>query len=265
MSKKTIKELMNKNIRIKSKYILDEENAVAVYLNNFSDKDYYYMVHYRLDDDSIFKVNEWNQKDYRFGNNESEIIRDSKLLLVQGGYNYVHNSQCAHDRIYDYKKEKFIVEQGMWDDISYSANSVIRGIKGNFNFLDDYNCFVAHFKLQSTYDTDEYEEYFNPITGEKDIYYFTVSDPIYFALLNRDGTIRNNILFVGEDFKNIEKIIKLDEYESLEQFKNIRKEELNKQKEKRRKAFYRNLKNGNLLSKNEQVVIKTLKNDDNSK
>ena len=60
-----------------------------------------------------------------------------------------------------------------------------------------------------------------------------------------DGSIRGNKLFRGKNFSKIEEIIDLNEYESLENFKELRKAKCNEIKQLQKQEYYRMIKERN--------------------
>ena len=75
------------------------------------------------------------------------------------------------------------------------------------------------------------------MTNEKIVESFGVKDGTYYAILNTDGTIRGNKLFKGSSFSKISQIIDLDQYESLDAFKQERKQLCNDKKQKQKQEY----------------------------
>jgi hypothetical protein len=215
----TIESLVFKQDTL-DKYILDEENAIIVVQNENKniDGNNYEMIHERLVDEALVKVNSWGLRIYRFVTDHDEsLIKDLNLFKIQ-------NDDGYFDALYDYKNDKFIISKGVWNQIG-------------FEYLDKYNGILGFLEIKSDFSYDDTYSYINCVTGEKVYKSFNVSDGIYYAMLNLDGTIRGNKLFKGNDFSEIEQIIDLNEYESLLDFKNKRKEICNQEKMKRKQEY----------------------------
>lgn len=220
-----------------SQYILDDENIVVVYENdNKKQNEPYIMVHYKIENETPKKVNQWLQNSF-FYKDKKEVIRKHHLLMIQNHFMSRNSYSLTHNCLYNYEKRKMIVEAGTWDDIVYTASSVAEeGIK-EFNFLKEYNCLIAYFKLQSTEKEDDLKSFKHPITETEKTIDLTVYDQPHFAILNPDGTIRDNKLLIGDDFFSITSIVDLDEYESIEEYKQQRIEQLNKKRKEKELEF----------------------------
>ena len=206
------------------RYILDDENAIIVIYN---DENYphngYVMIHERLVNDKLVEINRWPLRSYYFGSiHKASSIKDLNLFQVQNG-------RGNYNAIYNYKEGKFIVPQNTW-------KSVI-----SYPYLERCNGFLAFFEIRSDYEEDDTYIYFNPITGEKIKDSFIVRDDYYYAILDIDGSIRDNKLFKGRSLSEITKIIDLDKYESLDAFKEERTQICNDIKQKKKKEYYQSL------------------------
>ncbi len=111
--------------------------------------------------------------------------------------------------------------------------------------MKKYNGFLTSFEIKSDYEEDDVYSYINPVTNEKIVESFGVYDGVYYAMLNIDGAIRGNKLFKGKTFSKIEKIIDLDEYQSLSEFKNKRTQICNDEKKKRKQEYQKMIKSRN--------------------
>jgi len=210
--------------KLEDKYILDNENAVIVIENNdrTAHKEYYAMIHLRLIKGRLKEINRWYMNSYYFGSiHNVTVIQELNLFQVQNGGG-------DFNALYDYKNANFVVPRGIWH--------IIESGRGN-NILKKYNGFLASFEIRSDYEEDNVFSYINPVTNKKIVQSFGVWDGKYYALLNIDGTIRGNKLFKGTEFSKITDIIDLDKYESLEQFKRIRKQMCNEQNQQQKRAY----------------------------
>lgn len=210
--------------KTEDRYILDSENAIIVIENNDRNthSEYYIMIHERLENGELVEINRWYINGYYFGSiHDVSVIKDLNLFQVQ-------NSCGNFNALYDYKNGKFVVPRGDW--------SVVESGRDN-SILKKYNGFLASFSISSDYEEGDVFSYTNPITNKKIIESFTVNDSNYYAILNTDGTIRGNKLFKGSSFSRISQIIDLDEYESLEAFKQERKQLCNAQKQKQKQEY----------------------------
>lgn len=210
--------------KIEDRYILDNENAIIVIENNDRNthSEYYIMIHQRLENGKLVEINRWYISGYYFGPiQEVTVIKDLNLFQVQ-------NSYGGFNALYDYKNGKFVVPRGVW--------WIIESGRGN-SILKKYNGFLASFEISSDYEEGDVYSYTNPMTNEKIVESFGVKDGTYYAILNTDGTIRENKLFKGSSFSKISQIIDLDQYESLDAFKQERKQLCNNKKQKQKQEY----------------------------
>ena len=222
-TKSKLEKLVARQKRIEDLYILDDEDAIIVI---HSDKPTgYIMIHERLVGNKLVEINRWPISCYSFGSIHNVTpIREYNLFQVQS---------CGRfNALYNYKKGKFVVPQNTWGLIETGRNNSI---------LKKYHGFLASFSIGSDSEKDDVYSYENPITGEKIVESFHVSDGNYYALLELDGTIRGNKLFKGNSFSKITKIIDLDKYTSLDEFKQGRRELCNKIKKKQKQEYYQML------------------------
>ena len=205
------------------KYILDDENAIIIIKNNdtHTHNEHYIMIHQRLQNGKLVEINRCYINSYYFGtiHNYSQIKELNLFKVQDGGY---------FGALYDYKNGKFVVSQGVWQNIITGHNNKI---------LNKYNGFLATFKISADYEEGDVLSYTNPMTNEKVVESFGVNDGIYYAIINIDGTIRGNKLFKGSSFSKINQIIDLDQYESLDAFKQERKQICNAQKQKQKQEY----------------------------
>lgn len=130
------------------------------------------------------------------------------------------------------KKGLFVVPQDTWE--------LVRS-----GWLEKYGGILASFSIESDYEDDDVYAYENPITNERIVKSFSVSDGYYYAILELDGTIRGNKLFKGNSFSEITEIIDLDKYKSLDEFKQEKKQLCNDTKKKKKQEYYQMIKNRN--------------------
>lgn len=213
------------------KYILDDENAIIVILSNNNHLEHFYiMIHERLVDNKLVEINRWPLRSYYFGYiHDVTVIKDFNLFKVQNG-------SGNFNALYNYKENKFVVPQNTWELVKSGRDNSI---------LKKYNGFLASFKIISDYEEDDVYAYDNTITNERIVESFYVEDGNYYAILNLDGTIRGNKLFKGKSFSKITKIIDLNEYESLDAFKNERKQLCNNEKQKSKQEYHKLLESRN--------------------
>lgn len=219
-----IKKLVS-NQKTIDRYILDDENAIVVIENNDrnAEGEYYIMIHQRLQDEKLVEINRWNISGYYFGGiHDVTVIKELNLFQIQ-------NSCGKFNALYDYKNDKFVVPRGVW-------NFVDAGRRNN-EILKKYNGFFASFEISSDYEEGDVYSYINPITNVKIVESFNVKDGTYYAMINIDGTIRGNKLFKGDSFSKITEIIDLEQYGSIESFKNERKQVCNDKKTKRKQEY----------------------------
>lgn len=222
---KTIEELITVEKNVKDKCILSDKDVILVKDASIG----YLMIHKRISNDRLVVINRWPLKEYQYGMNNISVIKDLNLFKVQ-------ESDGNFDAIYNYKEGKFIISQNIWNSVDDGFNN---------KFLKKYNGFLATLKISSDYEEDDTFIYDNPITEERIVESFSVNDYNYYAILNIDGKIRDNKLFKGESFSKIIEIIDLDNYESLDEFKNERKQLCNYVKEQKKNAYYESLKTRN--------------------
>lgn len=159
---------------------------------------------------------------YYFGSiHNVTVLKELNLFQVQ-------NSNGNFNALYDYKNDKFVVERGVWSVVGSGRND---------EFLKKYNGFLASFEVVSDYEEGDVYSYINPVTNETKVKTFTVKYDNYYAILNIDGTIRENKLFKGSCFSEITDIIDLDKYESLTAFKEEGKQLCNAMKKQKRQEY----------------------------
>lgn len=262
--KKSLKELILE-LPKEDYYICDSENAIVVIRNSDTNSNKrYLMIHYRYEDGKLIEINRWEQTTHYFGiPNSVAVLKDYNLFMVQGGYGIGVNGENSCGSIYNYQTGEFVVEKGEFNVIgttnwvsgtSYSLPDV--------NYLEKYGCFLAYFMLETKYEDGDIISYTNPVTREEMRLNFNEWSGLYFALLNTDGTIKDNKLFYGRDFSRIDFPIDLNEYESLSHFKEVKLQELEEKKKIKKEAYYNRLASSGkefISPYQDEEVVKVLK------
>ena len=239
-----LKELVEKE-EVNDKYYLDDDNAILVQYNN--EKQNYTMIHKRLVDNELVEVNRWTLNNYYYGGIHGVTVLDD-LNIFQ-----VQNGSGNFNALYDYIKGKFIVKQNTWGIVEAGRNN---------EYLKKYNGFLASFYLQSKYEEGDVYSYDNPITDETIVESYSVKDGYYYAILEKDGTIRGNKLFKGESFSKIKEIIDLDNYNSLEEFQQLRQkycDDLKKERKFKHLLLIKTRNNGSISPYLDNEVANILK------
>lgn len=253
---KPVKDYVS-DIRKECKYILDDENVMVLLENTNPEIDEYYMMaHYRLKDQNLNLIQSWPQDGYTIGTSPEDVISSHSLVLLQGGTEKMTHD-IIHNALYNYQSGEMIIAPGIWDNINY-LSSHITPSPVEINFLTEYNCFIAQFQLMSSQDECCYQSYYHPITREKKDWSGIVMDDPHFAILNMDGTIRDNKLLIGKDFFSIRSTVDLNEYSSLEEYKRKRLLILEEEKRKKKEEFDQVLKQNEQYANTYQNVVKKI-------
>ncbi len=215
---------------VKGKFILDDEDVIMV-INPTDTHDGYSMVHKRLVNGQLVEIKRWPIRSYFYGYCTKDVIVEGLNLFKTQG---VTGDSMAS--LYDYKAGEFVVQPQVWD-------SITEGTKGQY--LENYNGFLAGFRVHSDYESDDVYHYDNPVTGEKVVECHSICTDTFYAMLNTDGTIRGNKLFYGSSFSRIREIIDLGGYASVEDFKDNVRKECNDKKKKSKEAYYQLLADRN--------------------
>ena len=225
-------ELLVDSELTEDRYILDDENAIVVIKNNdrHTHCQEYIMIHRRLQEGKLIEMNRWYINTYYFGAIE-RIAPIKELNLFR-----MHNGSGAFDALYDYKKGEYVIPRGVWKEIMAGRNNEI---------LNEYNGFLAYFEILSDYEKGDVFAYNTPITNERIVQSFCVKDDNYYAIINTDGTIRGNKLFKGSSFSKISEIIDLNQYESMDAFKQERKKICNDLRDAQKQAYQQMIKDRN--------------------
>ena len=240
-------ERLVRKIDAEDKYVLDDKNAIIVIRNPNKKSSYYYiMIHERLIDDELQEINRWNMESYHFGSiHDQSVIKQYSLFKVQG-------TNGNFNALYNYKKAQFVIPQREWQTLYFGKND---------KYLKEYNGILGEFRIDSTPEKSDMISYISPLTNEKIVESFSVSDGNYYAIINLDGSIRKKKLFKGSSFSKIKKIIDLKEYGTLQEFKEERKRMCNEKKQNKKDAYYKMLEernDGSISPYLDNEVIKVL-------
>ena len=213
-----------RKLNCESKYILDNNNAIIV--NRLKKTNNFLYEHLRLVDDKVVVINKWFRQVHildLYLNNM--ILRNENLISLDGELD-------SFNELYNYKTCKFIVEPPTYDYLTIG--------KGRIDYLNEYDGFLASFKVKSDPYDDDYVSWIDKVTGE-DVSYRFLYEEQYFAIVNKDGSIRNNKVFKGNSFSEITAIEDISKFNSLDDFKNYIRRKLNTEKYKEKyKYLYSN-------------------------
>ena len=232
--KKTVNDLIHGMDKYDC-YILDDEDAIIVkdiYDGCDPKKQEYLMIHERLVDDKLVEINKWIIKGMYIGHKDepmNAVIKDLNLFKVENG-------RRGFNAVYNYKEGKFIIPQNTWSEVGTRYHNL---------HLERYKGFLASFEIKSDHEEDDEFSYTCPITDCTVEESFEVTDGNYYAIIDIDGTIRGNKLFKGDSFSKITQIIDLDKYESLDAFKNERKQLCTDEKQRRKQEYHQLLESRN--------------------
>lgn len=204
----------------KDAIFLDTNNALVF----FEKESNSIIIHERLENGHLIQINQWISMQYDYSRDMITIINQLSVLKKA-------NNKENYDTDYSCKNGNYTIKNGLWESINFE------GIK---DLSQNYKGVLGKIRITSDYEEDDIYTFKSPITKEKVVENFEVSDGNYYAILNLDGTIRGNKLFKGSTFSKLEEPIDLDEYESLEEFIKIRKEWCNQMKQ-RNKKYYREM------------------------
>ena len=189
--------------------ILDDENILVAKYNN----GIYSITHYSLIDNTLKVVAKWNQYNLRcFRNTIFNYVLNNEYIFIPSIKDY----SFSYQSIYNYKTHKFIIKNNVFDSISvfpYKEHSTKTFLLGEINITNE--C--------------PYIEYTDSLSNKTEIYYSNLIKEKCFAILDLNGNILDNKLFFGESITKIKKIIDLNNYSSIEDFINERKEILKKE------------------------------------
>lgn len=232
--------LLRKYISLKrpyDAYYLDSENAIMI----VQSLDGYTYIHLRVKDARIQEISRWSTQLYGFHINHSEfVIPEMHLFKVQNDSGHI-------GAIYDYLKEQFVIPPGVWNEIMSEGSKV--------DYLKKYGGFVARLNLTSTPKDDNTASFQSAVTEEKETICFYI-DQDFYAILDLDGSIRCNTLFQGDSLSQIETVIDLGQYASLEDFKEKRQKMYDEEGKRRKEYFAEQLKIAGATSpyKDEEVL-----------
>ncbi len=232
LSKKDKKNLMNSvlklahlfNYQIVDSYILDRRNAIIVI--NSDEPVGYIMIHEKLMRGKLEEINRWPMDYYCFGFSIDDVVVPNLPLFK------VQNSNGGFGALYNYRNGDFVIPRNTWDELDFGDDNRI---------IQTDNAVLTSFQLKSDYESGDIICYKDPVTNEYVTHSFVMNDPNYYALVTLDKKIRDNALFKGTNLAKITEIIDLNQYASLEDFKNQRIQELNQMKQERKQKFYQQL------------------------
>ena len=238
--------------RFSKTYIIDDENAIVIGGRYGWSQS---MIHYTMCYGNLIEVTRFPVRQ-TYG----RVLKKHKLFMIMNNYHHSYENTCI--AVYDYENCKFVIEKGKFDNIGYDASmSVID--KYQSNYLEKYNCFLGYFTLTCKTDCGVLEQihYTSLINDQQHWHSFEPPKETYYALINKDGSIRGNRLFKGENLTKIEEVIDLRNYKSLEDFKKQRIEVLTQIKNKNKQDYYERLKRINNVTDSpylDEEVIKVL-------
>ncbi len=218
-------------------FILDAKNAIAIfrkgpnYIGEF--------IHYRLNNNALEEVTKF----------ESSILLENYISIIPGTTDLVRICEAGVRAIYNYKTAKFIIPEGIWNNIYYDE-IILNNFQGILVSLDINSDNYSYVYNNAIYDA----MFHNP---EKQNFNFQER---YYAVINLDGTIRANKLFKGEDFPKVTEIIDLNTYASLNDFILKRKQVCNSIAQAQKEKFVKDINNSIYLDK-EVVQVLELKKD----
>lgn len=198
--------------------ILDDKNAIVVFRDNGNS----IIVHERLVEGQLIKISKRISFDYDYFEDKFSLINQLSLLKKA-------NHREDYNLTYQYKKNSYIIDNGIWNTISFP--------NGNNDLLKKHKCAVGMLKISSDFEEGDKYSFISPITGEKVIETLEINDGNYFAILNFDGTIRGNTLFKGNSVAQAEDPIDLNDCGSLEDFIQFRKNLCNEMKQRNKNAY----------------------------
>jgi len=249
MNKTIIEKLNEENYENDSVNIQVIDNDNVFIITTIIDENFVRMdkvCHKRLENDKLVIVHEWiHQFKYVYDNFKIKIekIDETNTCLIRSSWSYHEGYSLKTTNevaMYDYIEGKFIINTGIFD---YIITSLMWGYEREI--YKKYNGYFAMFSVSAS-EIQKCKVNDSPIF-DKCSFYQDVNKYIptetYFAFLNKDGGIRENKLFKtrlplsevenGSDFLyallDLDEIIDLTGYISLNDFKEKKIEELNKQ------------------------------------
>ncbi len=201
-------------------YLLDDFNAILIRKKN----NQCFMVHVRLINQKLYKINEWPTMQFEFSNYQ-------RNLVINQQYFKIFNEIGSCEALYDFQKGTFVIPPKIWDNIAFGLNN---------SYVKNFGGVLVSFQVESDLLENDVINYFNPLTNQMMQEIFKVTDGTYYAIITLDGKIKNNKIFKGSSFAKITKIIDLKNYDSLLAFKkrcqevcNLKKENLKNQYQKK--------------------------------
>ena len=217
-------------------FILDDKNGIGIFKKgpNYVGE----FIHYRLNNNVLEEVKKF----------ESSILLDNYISIIPGTTDLVRICNGGVRAIYNYKTAQFIVPEGIWHNIYY-GEEILSSFQGILVYLD-----IDSDTYSFAYNNAVYDAMFHDL--EKQNFNFQER---YYAIINFDGTIRANKLFKGESFHKITEIIDLNNYSSLQEFIEERKQICNEQAKGKRDEFINRLNKGSPYIDKEVVQVLNLK------
>lgn len=223
----SLKELIYEIPELYDYQILDSENIIVETLISdepLASNNRYTITHYKYDQEHLQEIKTWKLKK-GVCSLQIHIFHEYQILTI-------NDKNGNIDEVYNYKEGREIIPSGIWTKIMITND---RGNNGHIiptvNYLKEYGALIGQLEIKSEILENE-SEYFtweNPYTHERFTQDFDEKET-YFAIINLDGSIRENKLFQGNTFSQIEQIIDLNNYDSLASFVQKKRKELTRQK-----------------------------------
>lgn len=166
-------------------YNLDNDNLILVLEHDMGDCYLYEMVHYRRCKDDFRMINRWEFSGFSFEGRDTTVC--GELLIID------------NKALYNFKNGEFVIPFGVFDSI------VCSGLSSSGNYVDyfkRYGCFLGR-----------------TFNNFRNIFICSESDLSFFAIINQDGSIRDNSLFYGKSLSSIWGRINLFDYNGIEDIK----------------------------------------------
>lgn len=191
----------------------------------------YLVIHYRIEDGQYIEINHWDEsclwhKNYFKHNERVPLVLDD-CVLIPSPFILAH----LYERLYNYKNGKFVIDEGVWDSLYFIP----------YDYLH-YNCIYGGFSLNSLSKSLEFA-YIDPFSSLEQQKSFYIKYMKHFGVLNLDGTIRDNKIFIGTDLTNLKEMVDLNNYSSLKEYKKEIILEMEKRKEQIRENRHASLQN----------------------
>ncbi len=189
--KRKIQQSIDKEVCV-DKFVLDLENVIFVYKSD-DENGVYKIVHKHFENGSFVEVSTWY----------SDVYYNDYFAIGEDGLIKVDSNFYSFKGLYDYRNGGFIIPLNTW---CYLTDY----------YLANYGGYLANFKISlnsSKLSSNNLYTKTGNIKSEK------LVEEQYFALINKDGTIRGNKLFKGNSLSQVTEIIDLGKCESVDVFK----------------------------------------------